>query len=245
MDSASWIAAQWPAPANVHAGCTTRLGGVSEGRYASLNLGDHVADTPQAVAANRERLRDYLRLPNEPRWLKQVHGCAVCTDDAGLPEADACLSREPASVCAVLTADCLPLLMCDRAGSVVAAVHAGWRGLAAGIISKTVSMLGVPAAEVLVWLGPAIGPQAFEVGRDVYTQFVERDAAYAGAFVPGVAEKWYLDIYSAARMELRRQGVNAVYGGEFCTYRDAARFYSYRRDGQTGRMVSLIWRDAG
>lgn len=241
MDNASWIAAQWPAPAQVRAGCTTRLGGVSQGPYASLNLAEHVSDEPQAVGANRRRLHDFLSLPAEPRWLNQVHGCAVSRDEDDLDEADACLSRRPGHVCTVLTADCLPVLLCDRAGSVVAAVHAGWRGLAAGIISKTVALLGAPAQEVLVWLGPAIGPQAFEVGAEVRESFIARSGDYTAAFATGAPHKWHMDIYAAARIELGMQGVDAVYGGEYCTYTDSKRFYSYRRDGQTGRMASLIW----
>ena len=241
MDKRSWILADWPAPAHVGAGCTTRLGGVSRVPYASLNLALHVQDDPQAVQSNRQRLHEFLRLPAEPRWLTQVHGCAVSQDNAGLEEADASLSRQSGNVCVVLTADCLPVLLCDRAGSVVAAVHAGWRGLAAGVISKTVSLLGVPANEVLVWLGPAIGPQAFEVGPEVRAAFVTRASDYATAFVAGATDRWHMDIYAAARIELGLLGVEAVYGGGLCTYADHQRFYSYRRDGQTGRMASLIW----
>ena len=241
MDKQSWIPASWPAPAHVRAGCTTRLGGMSQGPYASLNLALHVQDDPQAVHGNRQRLRKFLGLPTEPRWLTQVHGCVVAQDDASQHEADASLSRLPGNVCAVLTADCLPVLLCDRAGSVVAAVHAGWRGLAAGIISKSVTLLGVPMNEVLVWLGPAIGAQAFEVGPEVRAAFLSRAPGYSAAFVAGASDRWHMDIYTAARIELALLGVETVYGGGLCTYADQARFYSYRRDGQTGRMASLIW----
>lgn len=241
MNSDSWIMADWPASARVRAGCTTRLDGVSQGPYASLNLALHVNDEPQDVLANRRSLREYLALPDEPRWLNQVHGCAVRSDTAELHDADACLSRQPGAVCAVLTADCLPVLLSDRNGSVVAAVHAGWRGLLAGIISKTVAQLAVPAGEVLVWLGPAIGPRAFEVGNEVRAQFLSRSADYTAAYTPATDGKWLMDIYQAARIELLQQGIEGVYGGQFCTYADSTRFYSYRRDGQTGRMASLIW----
>lgn len=229
----------WPAPPNVRACTTTRDGGVSLGPYASLNLGDHVGDDPAAVAENRARLRRELALPAEPLWLTQVHGIVVAEGQGGC--ADASVAFGPGTVCTVMTADCLPLLLCDRAGTRVAAVHAGWRGLLAGVIEATVTRLGVPGTEVLVWLGPAIGPDAFEVGAEVRAAFVAEDAAVAAAFTPSPAGRWLADIYALARLRLARCGVTAVYGGELCTWSDAARFYSYRRDGVTGRMASLIW----
>ncbi|MFO7592882.1 MAG: peptidoglycan editing factor PgeF [Pseudomonadota bacterium] len=232
----------WPAPANVRAAVTTRSGGVSLPPYDSLNLGDHVGDDPQAVAENRRRLVDALKLPAEPRWLKQVHGtCSVdasrCTTGC---EADAVYTEKSGVVCAVLTADCLPLLLCDRGGTRIAAVHAGWRGLLAGVIEQTVSAMGSPD-ELMVWLGPAIGPRAFEVGAEVREAFVTEDAAADGAFAPSTDGRYLADIYALARLRLHRVGVDAIYGGEHCTYSEPERFYSYRRDGVTGRMAGLIW----
>lgn len=233
------ILPNWPAPRNVRACTTTRDGGVSLGPYASLNLGDHVGDDPAHVAENRARLRRELELPAEPLWLTQVHGTAVAEGAGGC--ADASVAFGPGTVCTVMTADCLPLLLCDRAGTAVAAVHAGWRGLLAGVIEAAVSRLHVPGADLLAWLGPAIGPQAFEVGEEVRAAFVAEDAAAAVAFHPAPGGRWLADIYALARLRLARCGVTAVYGGELCTWSDAARFYSYRRDGVTGRMASLIW----
>lgn len=231
----------WPAPPNVHAAATTRQGGVSQPPYNSLNLGDHVGDDPAAVAENRRRLREALALPAEPRWLNQVHGvCAVDATDVAAPcKADASISRQPGVVCAVLTADCLPLLLCDRVGTRVAAVHAGWRGLLDGIVETTVAQLG--SDELLAWLGPAIGPAAFEVGDEVRDAFISADTTASEAFIPSPGGRWLADIYALARGRLHRAGVDAIYGGEHCTYTEAERFYSYRRDGVTGRMASLVW----
>ncbi|MEN6586737.1 MAG: peptidoglycan editing factor PgeF [Sulfuricella sp.] len=239
-----WIVPDWPAPANVHALVTTRGGGASVAPYASLNLGDHVGDDPAAVAANRRMLQ--ASLPAEPVWLKQVHGrgIAAANHATGVPEADGSVARKPGVVCAVLTADCLPVLLCDRAGTAVAAAHAGWRGLADGVVEAAVQAMAVEAGELLAWLGPAIGPRAFEVGGEVRQIFMEHDPAAELAFVPSAnAGKWLADIYLLARQRLARIGVSAVYGGDYCTYSDAERFYSYRRDGVTGRMASLIWVD--
>lgn len=241
-----WVVPDWPAPASVHALATTRQGGVSAAPYASLNLGDHVGDDPGAVAANRRILR--AGLPAEPLWLKQVHGKGIADADhaVGVPEADGSVARKPAIVCAVLTADCLPVLLCDRAGTVVAAAHAGWRGLADGVVEAAVKSMAVEAGEILAWLGPAIGPQAFEVGGEVRQIFMEYDPAAAMAFIPSAhAGKWLADIYQLARQRLARIGVGQVYGGEYCTHAEAERFFSYRRDGVTGRMASLVWLEPG
>jgi YfiH family protein len=235
------VVPDWTAPPNVRALTTTRRRGMSRGPYADFNLGDHVGDAPAAVAANRARLR--LHLPADPLWLKQVHGtrCVVAEEAAAGVEADASVSFRPGTVCAVLTADCLPLLLCDAGGTVVAAAHAGWRGLAAGVIESTVAAMRRPPAEILAWLGPAIGPAAFEVGDEVRAAFVAHDAAAAAAFVQHGAGKWLCDIYELARQRLAALGVRRVAGGNLCTVADADRFYSYRRDGATGRMASLIW----
>jgi YfiH family protein len=240
-----FIFPDWPVPANVRAAVTTRMGGVSAGPFASLNLGDHVGDEPAAVAENRARLVRGLALPAEPRWLKQVHG--TCALDAAAAvtgcEADATFASLPGIVCAVLTADCLPVLFCDRAGTRVAAAHAGWRGLAAGVLERTVDALGAAPADVLAWLGPAIGPQAFLVGEEVRTAFLSQDQATAAAFRPHREGRWLADLYALARRRLSRHGVDAVYGGGLCTFSDPMQFFSYRRDGTTGRMASLIWLD--
>jgi hypothetical protein len=231
----------WPVPASVHTLATTRAGGVSPPPYEGLNLADHVGDDVAAVARNRALLR--AMLPAEPKWLKQVHGAIVArADEMDTPvEADASVAFDPGVVCAVLTADCLPVLFCDRAGTRVAAAHAGWRGLAAGVLEASVAAMQCSPAEILAWLGPAIGPQAFEVGEEVREAFVRDLPAASAAFVPGQPGKWLADIYALARLRLARAGVNAVYGGGLCTYTDAARFYSFRRDKTTGRMASLIW----
>ncbi|SDT29553.1 peptidoglycan editing factor PgeF [Pseudomonas oryzae] len=231
----------WPAPANVRAGVTTRAGGVSRPPFDSLNLGDHVGDDPAAVAENRRRLQQLLGC--RPAWLSQVHGVAVVeADPAQVAEADASWSATPGVTCTVMTADCLPVLFCDRAGTRVAAAHAGWRGLAAGVLEATVAALGCPAGEVLVWLGPAIGPQAFEVGAEVRAAFVAQHAEAAVAFVPSVNPgRFMADLYRLARIRLAAVGVTAVYGGGLCTYGDAERFYSFRREPRTGRLASLVW----
>ena len=232
----------WPAPPGVISLMTTRTGGNSLPPWSGLNLGDHVGDDPQRVAENRSQLRQHL--PTEPCWLKQIHSAAVVEAGLGGVEADAAFSRQPETVCAVLTADCLPVLFCDRAGSVVAAAHAGWRGLAHGVLENTVAAMQVPPGEIMAWMGAAIGPQAFEVGGEVRQAFVEQHAEAARAFVPHpshVAGKWLADIYALARIRLNRAGVQSVYGGERCTFTESETFYSYRRDGVTGRMASLIW----
>ncbi len=230
----------WPAPAKVRGLMTTRTGGVSAAPWASFNLGDHVNDDPPHVAANRALLR--AQVPAEPAWLRQVHSARVVEAGGGAVEADACFSRTPGQVCAVLTADCLPVLFCDRAGSVVAAAHAGWRGLAGGVLEATVAAMAVPPGGILAWMGAAIGPAAFEVGDDVRDAFLAQHPETAAAFVPqGAPDKWLADIYALARIRLARAGVTAVSGGGRCTHAEADTFFSYRRDGVTGRMAALVW----
>lgn len=242
--TADFLIPDWPAPAHVRSLQTTRFGGVSQAPWDSLNLGDHVADALADVLVNRAVLRTFL--PAEPLWLQQVHGTlAVHADSvANLPVADAAYSRKAGKVCAVMTADCLPVLFCDRAGTMVAAAHAGWRGLLAGVLEETIKGMAVPPVEILAWLGPAIGPDCFEVGDEVRTAFVERDAAAALAFRSHGSGKWLADIYLLARQRLQAAGVSSVSGGDLCTVSDPSRFFSYRRDGQTGRMASLIWLEA-
>lgn len=238
----------WPAPARVQAVATTRTGGVSGGAWASLNLGDHVQDEPAAVRHNRALLRAGLGLPAEPAWLRQVHGTGVV--DASVagpaPVADAAWTTVAGTVCAVLTADCLPVLFCNPAGTHVAAAHAGWRGLAAGVLESTVAWLSAAGARpdsLLAWLGPAIGPASYEVGSDVRDEFLRGDPEAASAFRATRPGHWLLDLYSAARLRLRRAGVTAVYGGDYCTLAEPGLFFSHRRDGLTGRQATLIWID--
>ena len=239
-----FIVPDWPTPTNVRALSTTRHGGISLPPYDSLNLGDHVGDKPDHVAANRARLLATAALPAAPRWLQQVHGTR-CVDVATVSDneaADAGISHTADVVCAVMTADCLPLLFCDRAGTRVAAAHAGWRGLLGGVIESTLTALACPGDQLLAWLGPAIGPTAFEVGSEVRDAFLAEDARQAHAFRPSAqAGKWLCDLYALARHRLLRAGVTAIYGGDRCTLTEADTFFSYRRDGTTGRMASLIW----
>ncbi|NOU24114.1 MAG: peptidoglycan editing factor PgeF [Methylotenera sp.] len=244
MPQLNFIIPNWPAPANVKALQTTRIGGVSHAPYASLNLGAHVNDDPIAVAKNRQLLSLYL--PSEPVWVNQVHGVEVidAAKSSCLQNADASFTTKPNVVCVTMTADCLPVLLCDKSGSVVAAVHAGWRGLCDGAIEAAVNKLAVDKREILAWLGPAIGPKAFEVGDEVREQFIAKDAQAETAFKAN-GNKWLGDIYTIARQRLNNLSVTQIYGGSinenFCTYTDEARFFSFRRDNATGRMASLIW----
>ena len=239
-----FIVPDWPAPATVRAACSTRAGGVSRGPWAGLNLGRGSGDQAADVAENRRRLATALQLPGEPGWLRQVHGTRVVRlpQPAIEPEADASMTTARGVVCVVQAADCLPVLMCDQQGTVIAAVHAGWRGLAAGVLEATVVALPAPPERLLAWLGPAIGPEAFEVGDEVRQRFVDMDAAAAAAFRQGARPgHHYADLFMLARLRLARAGVRKIYGGGLSTHADPGRFYSYRRDGVTGRMAALIW----
>lgn len=290
------ITPEWPAPPGVRAAFTLRTGGASVAPYDSLNLGARIGDSPVAVADNRRRVREKLRLPAEPVWLEQVHGVQVVeVGDAGArersgakaagragavagaggavgtvcrvarpgeaagvgasgdvemgridpldrpPTGDAAVARGAGQVCAVRVADCMPVLFAARDGSVVAAAHAGWRGLAGGVLEATIGRLGVPATELIAWMGPAIGPEHFEVGEDVRTAFTETDAGAASAFVANARRRWQCDLYALARRRLSSLRVSGIYGGGWCTFAEAGRFFSYRRDGQCGRMAALIW----
>jgi len=237
---------EWPAPANVRAAFTLRHHGVSKGPYDSLNVGARVGDEPAAIAENRRRLRAQLQLPQEPAWIDQVHGTEVLDLDSAAPPAaaDAAFTRRAGRVCAVQVADCLPVLITARDGSVVAAAHAGWRGLAAGVLEATVRRLAVEPGQAMVWLGPAIGQAHFEVGDEVRQVFLARDAAAAAAFAANARGRWQCDLARLARGRLAALGVTAVFGGGWCTHADASRFFSFRRDGRCGRMAALIWRQA-
>lgn len=242
MLSDTFIFPDWPAPANVKALQTTRHGGGSAAPYDTLNLGLHVGDDPVRVNRNRQLLAPFM--PSEPVWLEQVHGTVVADADAAgcRVQADACIARHRGSVCVVMTADCLPVLLCDEAGTVVGAVHAGWKGLAAGVIEVTVKEMGVAPGKLMVWFGPAIGPEAFEVGEDVRDAFMAHDIAAAAAFTPhGGQGKYLADLNLLAQQRLNALGITRIYGGSYCTYHQKDRFFSYRRDGVTGRMGTFIW----
>lgn len=242
-----FILPDWPAPRCVRACTTTRAGGVSGGAFASFNLGDHVGDRLDDVHENRTRLRRCLDLPCEPSWLRQVHGVGVvAAPRSGLAgEGDGSVATRPGVVCAVLTADCLPVLLCSVNGERVAALHAGWRGLVAGVLEAGVKALDVPPGDILAWLGPAIGPDAFEVGGEVRQAFLQADPQAGEAFRPSPSGRWLADLYRLARQRLGAAGVRAVSGGGWCTYSDQHRFYSYRRQAVTGRMATLIWLESG
>jgi len=236
--SRGWICPDWPAPKQVTAFTTTRVGGVSEGPWSSFNLGNRCGDDPSRVKQNRSLLR--AALPAPVQWLQQVHGTTVVQPTGKIkqePEGDAMVTFEAGRVCAVLTADCLPVMFCNRSGNRVGAAHAGWRGLADGVLEATVSAMDEDPAELMAWLGPAIGPQAYEVGSDVAQAFAEEFPL--GFAVRG--DRFLMDIYALARLKLEAAGVGSVYGGGFCTLTDADRFFSYRRDAVTGRMASVVW----
>ncbi len=236
----------WPAPPQVRAISTTRSGGVSEGCYAGLNLALHVEDDPQHVAQNRQQLMSCINQEQSPVWLEQVHGQRVVdlslVAQGEVPQADASMSQSAKTgICTVMTADCLPILICNRQGTRVAAAHAGWRGLAEGVIESTIKALQQPADQLLVWLGPAIGPEAFEVGDDVREVFLRQHYQTEAAFVKHRPGHYMADIYQLARIRLSLMGIESVYGGGYCTFSDADQFFSFRRDGKTGRQASMIW----
>lgn len=244
MTPTDWLAPAWPAPATVCAVSTTRHGGVSRGAWTALNLADHVGDAVAAVTENRRRLVAELALPSEPRWMRQVHGSAIARADIRGDCADACVAVKPGDVCVVMTADCLPVLFCNCSGTRVAAAHAGWRGLLTGVLEATLARFDDPPGDVIAWLGPAIGPEVFEVGDEVRAAFAAATPGAESQFRAGRAGHWWADINGLARQRLALAGVRAVSGGDWCTFSDPARFFSYRRDGVTGRMASLIWLQA-
>lgn len=258
------IVPDWPAPARVHAASTQRAGGVSRGPYASLNLSTAVGDDATIVSRNRRILAEFLDLPAEPLWLRQVHGTRVLDLDGGdlpaatrrtdrtfpgaststpLPAADGAVTSRPGLPCAVLTADCLPVLLCDTSGSCVGVAHAGWRGLAGGVLESAVSRMSVAASRLLAWVGPGIGPGAYEVGGEVLAQFAATDPNAARCFSPNPNGRWQADLYGLARQRLRAAGVEAVYGGGWCTHTEPELFFSHRREAPCGRMATVIWLD--
>jgi YfiH family protein len=240
-----WIKPDWPVPNHIKAISTTRFGGVSQAPYDGLNLGTHVEDDFHDVLANRKVVRETLDLPSEPLWLEQVHSTVVANADSSNPQltADASVSRQSGTVCVVMTADCLPVLMTNKQGTVIAAAHAGWRGLNGGVLETTISTMNVAVDDIYVWLGPAIGSKYFEVGDEVRKVFMDCHEESDRAFVGNEAGKWLADIYHLARIRLNALGVDdsQIYGGGLCTFEDEERFFSYRRQAKTGRMASLIW----
>ena len=238
-----FIQPDWPAPQHVHAFCTTRTGGISSAPYDSFNLANHVDDNPQHVEQNRQILVQSAQLPESPRWLTQHHSTDVINSLDWIEDmpADGLFSSAKNHVCVAMTADCLPVLICDKQGSEVAAVHAGWRGLADGIIERAVTQFTSQRHDLLVWLGPAIGPKHFEVGQDVVTAFTNHMPEAETAFTPLSNGQMIADIYLLARQRLKALGIDTVFGGEHCTAGDSEQFFSYRRDNVTGRMASLIW----
>lgn len=240
------VVPDWPAPPRVRAFSTTRAGGVSDPPFESLNLSFSSGDDPERVEQNRSRVISALNLPEPPRWLKQVHGTRVVDAEMALdrPHADASIASRPGQVLAVMTADCVPVLLCDRGGRRIGAAHAGWRGLAAGVLQSAVAALEGDPSELLAWLGPGIGPQAFEVGPEVREAFTTDDPEAARCFRKGNGDRLLADLYQLARRRLGRAGVNAVFGGEYCTFSEPAKFFSYRREGKrSGRMGTFIWLD--
>ncbi|EKT54286.1 purine nucleoside phosphorylase YfiH [Providencia burhodogranariea] len=233
----------WPQPKNVLSCSTTRIGGVSLPPFDSLNLGSHVGDVPEAVSENRSRLVSLANLPQHPLWLEQIHGTKVLHLNGNTFEnrqADAIYTNQAGQVCAIMTADCLPVLFCSKDGKEVAAAHAGWRGLCDGILENTISQFTNPANEIMAWLGPAIGPEKFEVGAEVRQAFINQSNDLKSGFI-AKGDKFLADIYLLARIKLQAVGISSIYGGSFCTVSDENRFFSYRRAGKTGRMASLIW----
>jgi polyphenol oxidase len=254
----TWLTPDWPVPPGVRALSTLRAGGVSEGAYRSLNLGAHVGDAPERVAENRRRLAAAAELPCEPSWLAQVHGVAVADLDARdspatsaaaatatAATADAACTRRAGRICAILTADCLPVLFAEEAGQAIAAAHAGWRGLAAGVLEAAVAATGTAPSRLLAWLGPAIGPKHFEVGPEVREALLRGDPAAEGAFALNARGRHLADLPALARSRLARLGIERIYGGGECTFEHPDRYFSHRRDGQSGRQATLIWIESG
>lgn len=237
------IIPDWPAPSWIKAATTTRQGGFSDPPFDSLNLSQTVGDNAGCVVKNQTLLKKLLGFTQDPLWLKQTHGTRIISakNTSSDRVADAVCAYEPQSVCTVLTADCLPLLVCSKTKSCIAAIHAGWKGLAAGVIENSIKALACPAEDLLVWLGPAIGPQAFVVGQDVFAVFVKKNPQFKAAFEEIGNKQWLANLYHLAKQHLNTLGISAIYGGQYCTYSNKKQFFSFRRDKITGRMASLIW----
>lgn len=245
MQTHNYLIPDWPAPDNIRAFTSQRNGGYSQPPFDSFNLAPHVGDDPTTLSKNITKLIDELTLPHEPIWLNQVHGTTVINiaqHTLGTrPEADACITQQPQTICSVLTADCLPILLCNQSGSEVAAIHAGWRGLLAGVIDATLEQMNSPMTDVLAWLGPAIGPGGFVVNDQIKVDFTQANPDNRSAFIQTNENEWHGNLYEMAKITLQRYGVTQIYGGEHCTFTETERFFSYRRHNTTGRMASLIW----
>lgn len=242
MKTVTWIVPDWPVPLNVKAISTTRQGGVSQPPFDALNLGDHVGDYKTHVIRNRQIIMQQCQLPSEPLWMSQVHGNVV-DRTTYFCQADARYTNQKGMVCAIMTADCLPVLLCDSRGHEIAAVHAGWRELASGVIEQAVANFNASADQMYAWLGPAIGSKHFEVGHDVVTQFDQHHEKIGNAFQQTSNHKWCMDMVAIAQAKLSDCGVKRIYGGHWCTWQNEQQFFSYRRDSVTGRMATLIWLD--
>lgn len=242
-DNLHWIPADWPAPSNIHAGTTTRIGGYSHGVWSAMNLALHVGDNPEHVARNRAYIKEFLSLPAEPHWLEQTHSNKVInlTKDYTSRPADGAYTTTPHQVCVVLTADCLPLLLCNTAGKEIAAIHVGWRGFCANIITSALNTFSTMPGELMAWIGPCISAEHYEVGDEVRSACLQVVGDHGNAFSASRPGHWFADIQKLVRHQLSMAGVKQIYGGEYCTCTDDQHFYSYRRDGTTGRMASLIW----
>lgn len=235
------INAQWPAPPNIRAITTTRLGGVSQADFSNWNLAAHVGDDPEHVASNRRILREALHLPSEPKWLEQTHTTHCVEVDAPFhPNADAAITRQKNTVLAIMTADCLPILLCDQQGSEIAAIHAGWRGLALGIVGNTLAKMHSDASQCIAWIGPAICGRCYATGAEVLEQFGSRYPYATQAFAK-IENQWFADLPQIATLILETLGIRAVYPSHLCTFESNSQFYSYRRAAQTGRIATLIW----
>jgi len=242
----NWIPADWPGPGNVHAGSTTRTGGTSQVPYESLNLAMHVGDNNNNVSNNRQLLINELKLPSAPAWLEQQHGCKIINlaESNKIWQADGAYTSISKQICVVLTADCLPLLLCDRDGREVAAIHIGWRGYTKNIIAAAINTFSQPPKNLLAWVGPCISAENYEIGEEVRRVCLLVNEESADAFTPSGKDHWFADLQLLIRLQLRKCGLNSVFGGQYCTYRDKELFYSYRRDGITGRTASMIWMDS-
>lgn len=243
----NYFVVEWPAPSNIRATTTLRTGGHSKGPFSSFNLGYHVNDDPQSVRYNHEKLIRELDLLTPPYWLNQIHGTHAVQIEPTLPTnttltADASFTQHPNLVCAIMTADCVPILLCNKKGTLVAAIHAGWKGLLGDIIAKTINSLPCSPNDLMAWIGPAIGPDHFEINETIYNSFIQKNSVLKEAFFQPTPQQWYADLFTLTRLILNQNQIKEIFGGHWCTYREHDLFFSHRRDGGiTGRMATLIW----
>ncbi|MBT4836502.1 MAG: peptidoglycan editing factor PgeF [Methylococcales bacterium] len=247
MPPYDWLSPDWPAPENIRAICTTRSGGCSLFPYHSMNLGDHVDDDLQHVNANRQHLKRILALPRDPRWLTQIHGNEIIDADKDTKSmaADGIITSRNNMVCTVLTADCVPVLLCDQNGHQVCAVHAGWKGLAGCIIAQAIAKFDCKSSKLMAWIGPAISQVNYQVNQAMVSSFVEQSISYQQAFKYVDNDQYLADLVLLAKLQMQALGLNQIYGGQWCTFADDSKFFSYRRQNITGRMATLIWKSDG